>query len=273
MRILKIKKVALTSLMLVFLISCSDGEDGVNGEDGLNSLIKTTSEPISTNCENGGIKVETGFDSNRNGILETNEVLTTNFICSIKGDNSIINTYIEPSGNNCTNGGIKIDSGIDNNNNGILDGTEIQSTRFICNGIDGGIDEQIRLSFGNHFLFNSSVDWIISNNETEHLLKFNKLNYTNVDSIVVATRLATTNSGVKCFSELFNITENTSIPNTQLESTVLNTEPFEYVFSDNIYDDLPDGEIDLGLRIRSELEGTTIIGGFPTYIFIYRKIE
>ena len=260
----------------MFLISCSNGEDGVNGEDGedgLNSLIKTTPEPISTNCENGGIKVETGFDSNRNGNLETDEVLTTNFICSIKGDNSLINTSIESSGNNCTNGGIKIDSGIDNNNNGILDDSEIQSTRFICNGIDGGIDEQIRLSFGNSFLVSSSSDWIFSNNETEHLLKFNKLNYTNVDSIVVATRLATTNSSVKCFSELFNITESAPIPNTQLESTVLNTEPFEYVFSGNIYDDLPDSEINLVLRIRSELEGTAVIGGFPTYIFIYRKIE
>ncbi|MDY8135403.1 hypothetical protein [Aquimarina sp. 2201CG5-10] len=34
------------------------------------------------------------------------------------------------------NGRIKIDSGIANNNNGALDDTEIQSTRFIYNGIN-----------------------------------------------------------------------------------------------------------------------------------------
>ena len=38
---------------------------------------------------------------------------------------------------NCENGGLKIDSGIDTNNNGVLDSDEIVSTAYVCNGVDG----------------------------------------------------------------------------------------------------------------------------------------
>ncbi|MDY8135402.1 hypothetical protein [Aquimarina sp. 2201CG5-10] len=90
-----------------------------------------------------------------------------------------------------------------------------------------------------------------------------------MDSIVVSKGLATTNCNIKCFSKLCNVIGNTPIPNTQHEFTVLNTGPSEYVFSGNIYDDLTEGEMKLGQRIRSELESTTLIRGFLTY----RKIK
>jgi hypothetical protein len=48
-------------------------------------LIKTTVEPAGTNCQYGGIKIEVGLDSNRNGILNSNEINTssTNYICNV----------------------------------------------------------------------------------------------------------------------------------------------------------------------------------------------
>ena len=84
-------------------------------------------------------------------------------------------------------------------------------------------------------------------------------------------RLATTNSNTKCFGELYNVTDGTSIANSQLESIVTNTEFFNYKFSKNIYNDLPDHEVTLALRIKSETNGTLVIGGYPSYIYIYRR--
>lgn len=48
-----------------------------------------------------------------------------------------INTIIIESGDECPNGGIGIESGIDENGNGILDDNEIDSIDYVCNGSDG----------------------------------------------------------------------------------------------------------------------------------------
>ncbi|WP_375561491.1 hypothetical protein ACE193_02735 [Bernardetia sp. OM2101] len=57
---------------------------GVAGQDGLNSLSKTTTEPAGANCTNGGIKVEYGLDINSNGTLDTGEenATLTKFVCN-----------------------------------------------------------------------------------------------------------------------------------------------------------------------------------------------
>jgi hypothetical protein len=70
------------------------------------------------------------------------------FLNSLKGDSggdgesasqSLINTTIEVAGQNCTNGGIKIETGIDTNNDGVLGADEVNSsqTKYLCNGSDG----------------------------------------------------------------------------------------------------------------------------------------
>lgn len=131
-----------------------DGIDGVDGTDALNSLIRTTIEDSSSNCENGGTKIEIGIDTNRDGILNDNEIDSsqTKYICNgiagIDGTNggdgtdgfkSLIKTTDEIQGSNCENGGTKIETGIDTNNDGLLDASEIDpsQTRYICNGKDG----------------------------------------------------------------------------------------------------------------------------------------
>ena len=55
------------------------GKDGLNGH---NSLTITTVEPSGQNCANGGFKVQTGVDSNDNGILDSSEISTTNYVCN-----------------------------------------------------------------------------------------------------------------------------------------------------------------------------------------------
>ncbi len=70
------------------------------------------------------------------------------FLDSLKGSNgndgdsgnqSLIKTTVEAAGDNCANGGIKIESGIDSNADGTLDDDEVDSsqTKYLCNGTDG----------------------------------------------------------------------------------------------------------------------------------------
>lgn len=57
------------------------GYDGNDGENGFNSLIKTSPEPVGLNCSNGGLKIETGLDTNRDNVLDNGEVTSTNYLC------------------------------------------------------------------------------------------------------------------------------------------------------------------------------------------------
>jgi hypothetical protein len=54
-----------------------------------------------------------------------------------EGLQSLINISSEAIGKNCAAGGQKLEIGIDNNRNGILDDDEVETTKFICNGVNG----------------------------------------------------------------------------------------------------------------------------------------
>lgn len=132
----------LYSIAITIFLACEgeEGIQGLQGNQGINSLINISDELSGNNCENGGLKIETGLDSNSDGILENDEILNTRYVCNgINGNNSLTTIITEPEGTNCENGGIKIDSGIDINNDGILTEDEIMSSAFICNGVDGNI--------------------------------------------------------------------------------------------------------------------------------------
>ena len=55
-----------------------------NGATGAQSLIRTTTEAVGSNCPTGGVKFETGIDANNNGTLEDNEVdaTKTKYVCN-----------------------------------------------------------------------------------------------------------------------------------------------------------------------------------------------
>ncbi len=118
--------------------------NGALGTSGKNSLTNTTQEVIGENCNSGGIKVEYGIDANANNLLDPNEIdqTLTKFICNGNpGKNALMNTIIEAAGLNCTDGGIKLEVGLDTNSNGILEANEVNTaqTKFICNSSAMGI--------------------------------------------------------------------------------------------------------------------------------------
>ena len=51
------------------------------GIDGLNSLIELVNETAGDNCEHGGIRINSGLDDNRDGILQSEEIDDFSFIC------------------------------------------------------------------------------------------------------------------------------------------------------------------------------------------------
>jgi hypothetical protein len=55
------------------------------------------------------------------------------------GLNALVKTTAEPAGANCATGGTKVETGLDANNNGLLDLGEINAaqTTYVCNGIQG----------------------------------------------------------------------------------------------------------------------------------------
>ena len=65
----------------------SNGGDGTNGK---NSLISTTTESSGANCATGGLKVQSGLDSDEDGVLDSNEVKATTYVCNgSNGSNGI----------------------------------------------------------------------------------------------------------------------------------------------------------------------------------------
>ena len=128
----------LTIALFVIITFSACTKDGL---DGRNTLVNFKNEPIGINCSSGGYKVISGLDLNENGVLDDTEIQNTEYICNgddgANGNNSLLNIVEEPIGDNCSSGGYKVTSGLDLNNNGLLEDSEIQNTEYICNGDDG----------------------------------------------------------------------------------------------------------------------------------------
>ena len=110
------------------------GPTGPQGQQGLQTLIEQTvlgqNDP---NCPSGGIMIDFGIDSTADGILDPNEITSTNFICN--GDPStnnqqIYTMYIQTVNNILTNLQDEIYLFIELENDTILD-----SVRLDGNGL------------------------------------------------------------------------------------------------------------------------------------------
>ena len=64
-------------------------------------------------CEDGGIMLETGTDLDGNGMLDYNEITSSEIICNGDGRDSIANTYSILPGIDCEDGGIMLETGTD----------------------------------------------------------------------------------------------------------------------------------------------------------------
>ena len=61
----------------IFFLGCAK-----QGDVGQSSLLNLVTEPPGANCADGGIKVVSGVDANRNGTLEDNEIQNVKYVCN-----------------------------------------------------------------------------------------------------------------------------------------------------------------------------------------------
>ena len=78
------------------------------------------------------------------GIQGATGAAGTNGTNGTNGQNTLVKTTTEAAGANCTTGGVKIEYGLDANNNGTLDLSEINATltKYVCNGAVGATGSQ-----------------------------------------------------------------------------------------------------------------------------------
>ncbi len=139
-----------------FVCNGTDGKPGAGG--GMTTLILITDEVPGDNCADGGKKIETGVDDDGNGELDSDEVDEIHYVCNgedgadgqngqdgqdgqdgsdgADGLTALISITDEAPGDNCPNGGIKVDVGLDDDGNGILDPDEVDDTAYVCDGND-----------------------------------------------------------------------------------------------------------------------------------------
>lgn len=122
---------------VLFSTGCSDGTDG------LNSLTRITKVASGGECENfSGLKIEVGQDSNRNGALDDFEIdaAQTHSVCNqrVDGVASIVELLDLPMGGLvCPFGGIKVNSGLDESHDNVLQLSEVRYSKKVCHGKNG----------------------------------------------------------------------------------------------------------------------------------------
>ena len=107
-----------------------------------NALTLATPEAAGAQCAFGGTRLDVGIDANGSGVLDPAEIASTSYVCNGQGASSLVATTAEPAGTNCPFGGTRIQSGLDTNNDGILEDTEVNAaaTSFVCStGPNGAI--------------------------------------------------------------------------------------------------------------------------------------
>ncbi len=139
---------ALVTIVLfsMVLFACSGGGGGsATPQAGQNSVATSvySQAPLAA-CADGGITVNAGIDTNSNGVLDSSEVTSTQYVCNgaaggngTNGFTTLVSVTSEPAGTNCAEGGQKVSVGKDVNANNVLDVSEISSADDICNGPTG----------------------------------------------------------------------------------------------------------------------------------------
>ncbi len=135
-------------------------------------------------------------------------------------------------------------------------------------GEDGGFDLELRFSLGSQTKTTAAEDSLRVDARYD-LVRFDKRNYLEVDSIVFGSRMRSEIDQDTCLVFLYNVTNNIVISGARLQS---DTTAFEWRYSGNIYNALPSRPIDLGVLLVSKKTGAVVEGG-QSILFLYRRNE
>ncbi|MCW3111825.1 MAG: collagen triple helix repeat [Segetibacter sp.] len=178
------------------------------------------------------------------------------------GLKSLIDMQNISSSTTCPLGGVVVKSGIDLNNNNILDAAEVDNTKQICFSQNTPLDKMIVLPIPAGGNTTQTNDLIIGD-----LIKFNKNNYPGVDSIIMVSYAYVGNQTNTSIVQLYNITDQAPIANGQIKTNNLYG---NYSQTGNVFNSLPDHEITLGISYRSGNDGM-FAGTGATYLYLFRR--
>lgn len=265
----KVHSLSSLLLLIIFVAGCE-----VEGPAGLNALVNLVEEQPGTNCSAGGTKIETGTDSNRDDALGANEVIQVQYVCN-GHHGSVTVLESEAPGTNCTYGGLKLSTGIDSNSNDVLDPNETKTSQYIC---AVGTDKQIRLPFPTGSSTRSTT-YLVSDQvreQNQYLVKFNKTNFADVTSITFGVTLTAlidpmfSGENATAYVELFNVTDNASILNSELQITANGTTTTAFLETGDLSSALPGKEIQIVMRVKVS-SGNHVAQAASAYIFINKN--
>lgn len=147
-------------VVMVFALTAS-----CTGDSPPAAILGFSDEPVGANCPAGGTRIDAGQDDDGDGVLDPSEVDNTAYVCDggdgedgldgrdgadgqdgtdgvdgtdgTDGHDVLIKLTDEAPGPNCGVGGTRVDTGLDLDDDGVLDDNEITSTAYICDGDDG----------------------------------------------------------------------------------------------------------------------------------------
>ncbi len=239
------------------------GTQGVAGPIGANGL-----SAYQVAVANGFAGTETQWFSSLIGAQGPQGLPGVAGINGQDGKTALINTTAEPVGTNCPNGGTKIEVGIDNNSNGVLDNNEINAaqTKYVCNGAQGvagpqGIQGPASNSVGANAAFSDAIS-----------------TYNGDISICgIYTSIAASNDGkfivIGCQSHI-GIESNGNNINSAGKVTVLK---YENGMFENIGQEIIGNanNSSYGIKVGISDDGQTIffVGGTPNNCYIYKLLN
>lgn len=208
-------------------------------------------------------------------ILSVFSLVISIFSCGKDTDIDAINNGLssvkeEPPGENCAEGGVKIESGLDKNDNSILDESEVLNTSYVCNGDNYDYKDEFRLVLA-AFGPGSSQGASKADEYTVlgELLKFDKRMWLGAQSITYYVHAWSSQPDTKCIVELYNATDKEVIAGSEM-STNAKGYSGKLLISDNIINNIPNKEIDLFLRIKSEQDGVSVYLTIKSELIIKR---
>jgi hypothetical protein len=131
------------ALVIGSVPGCTDSNDrsscGIVEKEGISTL----------KCTDGTSVVIAAGDDGRDGVDGTNGVDGANGTDGVNGTDgddgangvtslgTLVSIKVESAGEHCATGGQRVDYGQDDDASGILDASEVDGTKYVCNGANG----------------------------------------------------------------------------------------------------------------------------------------
>jgi hypothetical protein len=166
----------------------------------------------------------------------------------------------------CPLGGVIVKSGVDQNNNNVLDASEVDNTKQVCFTQGAILDKVVIIPFPDEI-----NDYFSTTPESVKIIdKFNKSDYPGVDSIVFACHPRLVGGGTVTL-QLRNLSDNTVIANSAITSSFSRptlTPPLAE--TGNLFGSFPTHTISVGLTISfSNITSSGTPG--RCFLYLYRK--